>query len=81
MNSNSPVFAKGHIIEFNGSRHNSKKKLEDELNERIKDHEITYRELYEVMGVYHPGMEYIDEYGKLDKIAIHNPELNNGAYI
>lgn len=73
------------VIEFDSSKKNNNigfiKKLEDELNNRIKDHEITYRELYDVMGVYHPGMEYIDEYGKLDKIAIHNPELNNGAYI
>jgi hypothetical protein len=55
--------------------------VKKELNDRFNDHHITYRELYEVIGIYNPMMKMMDTYGKLDDILYYNPKLDNGSYI
>lgn len=57
------------------------KEKEKELKDRLNDHHLTYREVYEVLGLIDDDNRWMALNPQLDRILYYNPELNNGSYI
>ena len=53
-----------------------------ELNNRLNDHHLTYREVYEALGLIDDDNRWIAELNpRLNEILYYNPKLDNGSYI
>lgn len=57
------------------------KEKQKELNDRLSDHNLTYREVYEVLGLIDDDNRCLSLNPLLDRILYYNPELDNGSYI
>jgi hypothetical protein len=57
------------------------KEKQKELNDRLSDHNLTYHEVYEVLGLIDDDNRCMTLNPQLDRILYYNPELDNGSYI